>query len=163
MTNGHLKYSFEDRAKIVKLISDKRAKAKNPKELRGIYPWAVREYFPELKKAKYSSEKFQAGLAFAKRHYGLSLKPKTDAPPVKKLKSTFRMPGKSGPKVQLPELRDALYEWVVDIRSALKGRLPMPMLTAKAHLIQEELIAEDPELANKYKEVITSKFKKKTI
>ena len=57
-----------------------------------------------------------------------------DEAPVKNLKQTYRLPGRSGPKVKAPEIREGLYEWVVDIRSALKGRLPKTMLITKAKM-----------------------------
>jgi hypothetical protein len=50
----------------------------------------------------------------------------------------------------MPEIRDQLYEWVVDVRSAIKGRLPTTLLIAKANQLQKDWIdmkiAENPEL-----------------
>lgn len=50
----------------------------------------------------------------------------------------------------MPEIRDQLYEWVVDVRSAIKGRLPTALLIAKANQLQKDWIdmkiAENPEM-----------------
>ena len=168
--NGNNAYSYEDKIRLGEIIFEKRSKAKNKKELRGIYPMAVRECFPYLKNAQYMDKKFQAALSLAKRCYGSHVNP-SDETPIKRLKETFRLPGKSGPKVkvciyffqhyfylnlkhslflQMPEIRDQLYEWVVDVRSAIKGRLPTALLIAKANQLQKDWIdmkiAENPEL-----------------
>ena len=61
---------------------------------------AVRECFTSLKNAKYLDKKFQAALSLAKRCYGNHVNP-SDETPIKRLKETFRLPGKSGPKVKV--------------------------------------------------------------
>ena len=98
--NGNNAYSYEDKIRLGEIIFEKRSKAKNKKELRGIYPMAVRECFPYLKNAQYMDKKFQAALSLAKRCYGSHVNP-SDETPIKRLKETFRLPGKSGPKVKV--------------------------------------------------------------
>ena len=68
------------------------------------------------------------------------------------------MKGKSGPKVRASDVRDALYQWVVDIRSALKGRLPKAMMIAKAEQLQQKWITENPNLAVDCKPIRTVLF-----
>ena len=121
-------------------------KAKTKEELRGVYSKAVRKFFPDLKKASYNDRPFLAALQLAKRSYKMFTNP-SDEPQTKKLKQTFRLQGKSGPRVKFKEIRDELYEWVVDVRSALKARLPRSMLRAKAEQLQIQKIEENPELA----------------
>ena len=63
------------------------------------------------------------------------------------------MTGKSGPKVKAPEIRDGLFEWVVDVRSALKGRLPKSIFKAKAKQLQDDWIQDNPDLPEEYEGV----------
>ena len=46
-------------------------------------------------------------------------------------KSKFRNPG-GGRKVTAPEVREALYDWFIDIRGSLKARLPRSLFKAHA-------------------------------
>ena len=46
-------------------------------------------------------------------------------------KSKFRNPG-GGRKVNAPEVREALYDWFIDIRGSLKARLPRSLFKAQA-------------------------------
>ena len=93
----------------------------------------MREYFEDLKYAKYTDRSFQAALMLARRSYQIYVNP-SDETPETKLKQSFRTKGKSGPKKQHAEIRDELYQWVVDIRHALKGRLPRKMFIGKSKL-----------------------------
>ena len=65
------------------------------------------------------------------------------------------MKGKSGPKVQAQDIRDSLYQWLVDVLTALKGLLPISMLIAKAEELQEKWIEENQDQAKNYKKVST--------
>jgi hypothetical protein len=128
------------------------AKSENDKV--GIYSKAIRQVFPDLKKTKYLDPAFQAALSVAKRAYiSFYVKPSDEAPPEKMLKKTFRLPGKSGPKIRAPEIRDGLYEWLVDVRSAVKARIPRTILKAKAEDLQVKWIAENPDSAIGYVKV----------
>ena len=121
----------------------KNAKTAKGKKKEGIYSTAVRSYIPDLKKAKYLDPAFQAAVELGKRSYAMVANPSDEAPETK-LKQTYRMKGKSGPKVRAPNVRDALYEWVVDVSTALKGRLPKTMLLAKAKQLQIDWSVENP-------------------
>ena len=46
-------------------------------------------------------------------------------------KSKFQNPG-GGSKVTAPEVREALYDWFIDIRGSLKARLPRSLFKAQA-------------------------------
>ena len=83
------------------------------------------------------------------------MNPSDEEPPKKRLKNTFRMPGKSGPKVRAPEIREGLYEWLVDVRTAVKARIPRAVLRAKGAEIQTNWLLENPEAAAGYVQVRT--------
>ena len=51
MTKGHAKYSYALKAELGKSVADLKSKAKTKKEQRGVYPKAVRRFFPDLKSA----------------------------------------------------------------------------------------------------------------
>ena len=127
--------------------------AKNENESRGVYSKAIRQTFPDLKNANYNDDAFQAALSVAKRAYTKFVNPSDEEPAEKLLKNTFRLPGKSGPKVRAPEIREGLYEWLVDVRSAVKARIPRAVLRAKGAEIQTNWILENPESAVGYVEV----------
>ena len=131
--------------------------AENENESRGVYSKAIRQTFPDLKNANYNDDAFQAALAMVKRAYAKFLNPSDEEPPEKLLKNTFRMPGKSGPKVRAPEIREGLYEWLVDVRSAVKARIPRAVLRAKGAEIQTNWLVENPEAAVGYVQVKNKK------
>lgn len=131
------------------------AKSKNKSD-RGVYSQAVKELIPKLKDTKYNSDPFLAALSLAKRSYNSYVNP-TDEP-----ETTFRVHGKSGPKARCPEVREALYMWVVDVRTAIKARLPRPVFRAMAIKLQDEWIEENPEAAKNYKKVRNSQLWGKT-
>ena len=53
---------------------------KSKKELRGVYSRAIRKFFPDLAKADYNDQSFQAALQLAKRSYKIVSKPKEGQP-----------------------------------------------------------------------------------
>ena len=148
------RYSYYKKRQVADLIHDLKTAANSENDERGIYSKAIRQVFPDLKKAKYTDAAFQAALSVAKRAYVFYyIKPSDEAPPEKMLKRTFRLPGKSGPKIRAPEIRDGLYEWLVDVRSAVKARIPRTVLKAKAEDLQVKWIAENPDSAVDYVKV----------
>ena len=116
-----------------------KSKAKSEEDQKKVLSRAVREYFPNLKNAKSNDRSFLKALQMARRSYKNIINPSFEPPP-KKFKQTFRVNGKSGPNMKVPEVRDGLYKWVVDIRSALKGQLPRSMFVAMAEKLQNDWI-----------------------
>ena len=151
-------YNFGLKKNIGKRIYEMKKEAKNEKEQRGIISRAVREQFPDLKNANYNSPAFEAALQVARRAYQKYINPSDEEVPARSLKSTFRQPGKTGPKVKAPEVRDGLYEWIVDIRTAVKARIPRALLRAKAAEIQNTWILENPEASIEYEKVYSHTF-----
>ena len=132
--------------------------AKTEKEQRGMISQAVREHFPDLKNANYNSPAFEAALQVARRAYLKYINPSDEEVPARRLKNTFRQPGKTGPKIKAPEVRDGLYEWIVDVRTAVKARIPRALLKVKAEELQNNWILENPEASIEYVKVYMTLF-----
>ena len=88
---------------------------------------SVRLFYADLKDAKNSDQHFQNAIKLAERCYN-SLAELDDCskPPAK----IFRASG-GGRKSQAPEVRDALFQWFIDVRGSLKGRLSRKMFKLK--------------------------------
>lgn len=145
------RYSYAINEGLGQMIATLKNDAITEKDKKKVFSKAVREYFPNLKKAKCNDRAFLAAIQVARQSYKNYMNPSFE-PPIK-LKQAFCANGKSGPKVQAPEIRDQLYDWIVDIRSALKGRLPRSMFVAMAEQLQNKWIQGHPELAGNYKKV----------
>ena len=83
---------------------------------------AVREYYSDLNGLKNDDHGMKKAVKLGKRCYENQIASQCDIkePPTK---SKFRNPG-GGRKVTAPEVREALYDWFIDIRGSLKARLP---------------------------------------
>lgn len=90
-----------------------------PKE--GFKSKAVRQSFPSLTKVPSSNANFRKALALVSRCYESYVNGQMndidDSP------KTFRAPG-PGRKAIAPEVREAAFQWFIDVRGSLKGRLP---------------------------------------
>ena len=75
-TKNRGKYSYETKWRFGKLIEGMKKECKSKKELRGVYSRAIRKFFPDLAKADYNDQSFQAALQLAKRSYKIVSKPK---------------------------------------------------------------------------------------
>ena len=51
----------------------------------------------------------------------------------------------AGRKSKAPEVRNALFQWFVDVYGSLKGRLPLKMFRSKAQSLHEEWIQDQDE------------------
>ena len=92
---------------------------------------AVREFYSDLKTAKNSDRDFDCAVKMAQRCFE-SLKRRQLEPDAGPAKKKFRQSG-GGRKSKAPELRDELFQWFLDVRGALKGRLPKSMFVSKCH------------------------------
>ena len=72
---------------------------------------------------------------------GLASKELASAEPPKK---RFRAEG-AGRKPQAPEFRDQLFEWFIDVRTGLKGRLPKKIFVTKAQELYHAWLQRQPE------------------
>jgi hypothetical protein len=115
------------------LVYDTRRKIhvrRKPKE--GFVSKAVREFFPSVVQLKAGDKKMEQARSFANRCYG-TFKRKRDLgidgeePNAKK---RYRSEG-AGRKAVAPEVREAAFQWFVDVRGGLKGRLPRKLFRLK--------------------------------
>ena len=56
-------------------------------------------------------------------------------------KSKYRKKG-GGRKVTIPNVREALFEWFVDVRVTLKARLPRKMFKAQCKTFYDQWLAQ---------------------
>ena len=146
---------MSDQHKIGKFLQIKKAKfeedKRNPEVNKGkynnkgkwVYPFSqkgyvqpsVREIFPNLKDSTTDNKDFISATKFVKRCLDkleagtFDIEGNTSA-------SHYRIKG-AGPPVRALEVRQSLFDYFVDVRCSLKGRLPRKLLIAKAHEIYE--------------------------
>ena len=105
----------------------------------------VREFYSDLKDKKHNDPQLVAAIKLGKRCYDLALKAENEeeitAPPCK---SKYRQPG-GGRKCAAPDVRQALYDWFIDIRGVLHARLPLSLFRAQAKYLYEKWLAQQPE------------------
>ena len=58
-------------------------------------------------------------------------------------KSKYRKEG-GGRKVTTPKVREALFDWFVDVRGTLKARLPRKMFKAQCKILYNQWLAQQP-------------------
>ena len=58
-----------------------------------------------------------------------------------------------GRKVTIPDVRQAIFEWFIDIRGTLKARLPRKMFKMQCHIFYEQWLAQQPEEVPKEKRI----------
>ena len=59
-------------------------------------------------------------------------------------KSKHRKPG-AGRRTTKPDVREALFDWFIDIRSTLKARLPRKMFKTQCQVFYDKWLAQQPE------------------
>ena len=91
---------------------------------------AVRKFYSDLKDVKHNNSDLSNALKLGKRCLDrLEANDFTEAPT--KVKS--RQAG-GGRKKSVPEFREVMYDWLIDIRSSLKARLPKSMFKAQCKI-----------------------------
>ena len=58
-------------------------------------------------------------------------------------KSKYRKEG-GGRKITISNVREALFEWFVDVRGTLKARLPRKMFNAQCKILYNQWLAQQP-------------------
>ncbi len=107
-----------------------------PKE--GYKSRTVRAYFPSLKCVPNDSASFRQALSLVNRAYDTYLKKEEEGYDIEdESKVAYRAPG-GGRKAAAPNIREALFEWFINVRGVLKGRLPRSLFKLKC----EELFAK---------------------
>ena len=123
-------YKHEFDAKTAELskkvinYNDKMKKHTKPIPREGYIARAVRDFYPDLRNVKHNDPNLQAAVKLGKRcHEQLLNSESTCKINVGPSKSKYRKPG-AGRRTTIPDLREALFNWFIDIRSTLKARLP---------------------------------------
>ena len=81
-------------------------------------------------------------LKFTKRCYEKYLA--TDFEGAEPSKKRFRESG-AWRKCKAPEVREAMFEWFINVRGVLKGRLPKKMFRTKCQQVYSEWLKQQPE------------------
>ena len=110
--------------------NEKRKKWVSPFAKTGFIQPSVRVIFPDLAKDKCDAADFKSATKFLSRCMEKYERRDLDAEENDSSKK-FRLPG-AGARSRAVEVREALFDYFIDIRMSLKGRLPMFMLQAKA-------------------------------
>ena len=122
---------------------------KLPRE--GYLARAVREYYPDLQGLKHDDPILVKAVKLGKRCYDQVVEDENEVTE-RPSKSKFRQPG-GGRKVVAPTVREALYEWFIDVRGSLKARLPRSLFKSQAKFFydqwrdqQSDDVKQQPEL-----------------
>ena len=126
---------------------------KLPRE--GYLAKAVREFFPDLKNLKHNDPSLERALKLGKRCYESLNNDDITEPPTK---VRFCQPG-GGRKKSIPNVREAMYDWFIDIRSSLKARLPKAMFKSQCKLLYDEWLSQqETEVPEEKKIVFSNKW-----
>ena len=91
---------------------------------------------------KHDDDNLSKALKFAKRCHEKYLNDEfVDEEPSKK---RFRESG-GRRKCKAPEVREAVFEWFINVRGVLKGRLPIKMFRSKCQQVYDEWLKQQPE------------------
>ncbi|GFO11576.1 steryl-sulfatase [Plakobranchus ocellatus] len=173
MEKKYEKYSLQEKSKLQEIIKrhkdaydkevantsprydakKKRFVKPTPKE--GYVARAVREIYPSLRQAKSDDAKFRRAVQMARR-----LLEEEDQTKVEGCNSAkkFRMEG-GGRKQKAVPVRQAAFEWFLDVRGALKARLPFKIFQAKCKELYEDwLKQQEEEIPEKDQLVISRKW-----
>ena len=111
-----------------------------PKE--GYIARAVRAYYPDLQDLKHNDPILEKAVKLGKRCYDQAMKDENEVT-IPATKSKYRQPG-GGRKAVAPTVREALYDWFIDIRGTLKGRLCRSMFKAQAKFFYDQWCDQQP-------------------
>ena len=101
---------------------------------------AVRSFYSNLRNAESDSQETKKACKLAKRCYEkLERGDFEDGTSSKK----FRSSG-GGRKSRAPEVRDALFQWFIDVRTSLKARLPKSLFVLKAKEYYKDWLQQYP-------------------
>ena len=101
---------------------------------------AVRKVYADLRDTKNDDPNFENAVKYAKRWYD-NLENGTLAETSNPKK--FRAAG-AGRKVRAPEAKEALWDWFVDVRTAMKGRIPRKLFKLKAIELYDKWLEQNP-------------------
>ena len=111
--------------------SEKRRKHVKTLPRRGYAARAVSEFYSDLKDVKHDNPTLTKALKLGKRCLN-QVEADEDAVTAPPSKSKYRQTG-GGQKLTIPDVRQVLFEWFVDIRGTLKARLTRKMFTTQTN------------------------------
>ena len=127
----------------IKEIADKRNYNKKMKKhtksspCEGDIAPAVRGFYPDLKNVKHNDPNLESAIKLRKRCCeNVASNENTCIIDAQPSKSKYRKPG-GGRKATIPDVREALFEWFIDVRSSLKARLPRKMFKTQCKVFYE--------------------------
>ena len=127
-----------------------------PKSKEGYVSKALRMYYCNLKTLPSNDKEFLKARHMASRAFQEFQKQKENPTVEKPKRHRYRASG-AGPKQKAPNVRDALFEWFIDIRGALKGRISIPMFLKEAKRLYAEWLADQDEWIPKENQLKFSK------
>ena len=113
---------------------------RTPKE--GFHAKAIRSHFEDLKDKHHNDKEFKSACEFSSRCLALyekSLDGEVGATHAKRV----RVEG-AGRKAKATDFRDELFEWFIDVRTCLKGRLPRPLFINYAKDLYADWMSRQP-------------------
>ena len=112
------------------------------KPKQGFIAKAVRLFYSDLANAKNNDPEYENACKFASRCYQKHISNEFEEPSKKR----FRESG-AGRKAEAPEVREALFDWFIDVRGALKARLPRKLFLLKCHELYDEWLTVNDRLS----------------
>ena len=116
-------------------------------ETKGYILKSVRNFYADLKNAKHDDKSFKSASTLAVRCHKSILKntwndieDENEKAPKKRSRESG-----GGRKPKEPEVRDAVFEWFLDVRGALKGRLPLMIFLRKCRGFYQNWLEQQAE------------------
>ena len=117
---------------------------------------AVREFYSDLKNVKHDDINLKIACKFGKWCYDRLISSENSCEiSIEPSKLQYRKPG-AGRKATIPDVREALFEWFIDVRGTLKARLPRKMFKTQCKLFYEQWLAQQPEEIREEKRIVFS-------
>ena len=125
--------------------NDQMKKHTKPILREGYIARAVRDFYPDLRNVKHNDPNLQAAVKLGKRcHEQLLNSKNTCEINVGPSKSKCRKPG-AGRRTTKPDVREALFDWFIDIRNTLKARFPRKIFKTQCQVFCDKWLAQQPE------------------
>ena len=119
----------------------------SPRE--GCIARADREFYPDLKNVKHNDPILESTVKLGKRCYeNVASNENTCIIDAQPSKSKYRKPG-GGRKDTIPDVRKALFEWLIDVLSSLKASLPRKISKTQCKVLYQQWLAQQPVLEKK--------------
>ena len=152
------KLEFDEKVKSTSKqvnYNEKRKKHTNQTPREGYVAKAVRKFYEDLKNAKHNDRNLEAAIKLGKRCYQQITESKGEVTIDEPSKSKYRRVG-GGRKKTIPDVREALFDWFIDIRGTLKAHLPRKMFKTQCKIFYDQWLAQQPEEVPEDKKIVFS-------